>query len=181
MLHKRERLVFQAKDIQRIGGFPKHRYEFLARKFPIPADIESGDGQGTVASYSFSALMDFAIGHQMKRIGLSSAATRKHLDSLRTADRAELMVGWKRLNLFDATKKTPEDATIYIIFHTLKRDDPRVPRLDPLALIFDRGDYVEIECFYREQPGEADLAGSDGFIRINVGLIKARVLERIQT
>ena len=77
---------FQAKEIQERVGISSRRYEYLAVKIPIyPA--EPGTGRGKTHLYDFRGLMEFAVAHQLGRLGLPPAKIRKALMTLTASDR----------------------------------------------------------------------------------------------
>ena len=73
---------FQAKDIQRILGIPKSRYEYLANKLGITPEVEEVMGTGYTHLYSFENLMFFAMGHRLNKLGLGPKSVRRVLGSL---------------------------------------------------------------------------------------------------
>lgn len=73
---------FQAKDIQEILKIPKHRYEYLASKIGISAEVEAAAGQGTVKRFSFKNLVEFAVIDRANSLGLDPKSARGFISFL---------------------------------------------------------------------------------------------------
>jgi DNA-binding transcriptional MerR regulator len=77
---------FQAKDIQIILNIKKVRYEYLASKIGIIPDIEEVEGTGRAHLYSFENLLQFAIAHNANKLGLPLRTVKKLFDYLENYD-----------------------------------------------------------------------------------------------
>jgi DNA-binding transcriptional MerR regulator len=77
---------FQAKDIQLILNIKKVRYEYLASKIGIIPDIEEVEGTGRAHLYSFKNLLQFAIAHNANKLGLPLRTVKKLFDHLENYD-----------------------------------------------------------------------------------------------
>jgi hypothetical protein len=62
--------IFEARDIQKIFGIPKHRYEYIATKIGIIPDVEFVEGRGKSHRYSFKNALEFGIAQILGSMGL---------------------------------------------------------------------------------------------------------------
>lgn len=75
---------FQAKDIQKILGIPKFRYEYLVTKMAITPDVLEVDGQGKSHVYSFKNVLQFAYAHHASRLGFTPKTVKDMLSIMDT-------------------------------------------------------------------------------------------------
>ena len=62
--------TFQQKEIVKILGIKKQRWEYLVSKLQLMAETPA-DGTGTVGLYSWTAIFECAIGHILSMWGFS--------------------------------------------------------------------------------------------------------------
>jgi hypothetical protein len=100
---------FQAKNIQHLLRIKKIRYEYLTSKLNIKPDVEEAEGTGRAHLYSFKNLLQIATAHHANEMGLSLRIVKNLLDDL------ENYKDLVEPELFDAVKNT--SASIYIVYH----------------------------------------------------------------
>ena len=74
--------VIQAKDIQKLVGISKSRYEYLATKIGISPDVKEAEGTGRSHLYSTRNLLQFAFVHHANDLGLTPMASKAMLKAL---------------------------------------------------------------------------------------------------
>jgi hypothetical protein len=79
--------MYRAKDIQKILGIPKFRYEYLAGKMQIRPELEEVEGQGRAHVYSFRNLLEFAFVNVASAMGLSPKNCGRLLAFVRFIDK----------------------------------------------------------------------------------------------
>ena len=180
---------YQAKDVQEIIGIPKHRYEYLASKIGINPDFKSADGQGTVKRYSFNNLLQFAYAHSAGGLGLSPESIRIKLSWLDEFQKkykiyesdAPLSVHFVCIDNFRYYLLTGDALPI-------KREKSIHPMdFTRLAEAFEKikkgvkggdrlVDIIKTKKIYTKQ----GLKFSDGYLTINLGVIRARIINEIE-
>ena len=106
--------TYQAKDIQKILGIPKNRYDYILLRLGVKADIEDAQGLGTgkTSLYSFKALIEFAIASAAIDLGIKPKLILFALDEIKRKDSEE------KWGLFDEKK----DIGLTFHFATKKRN-----------------------------------------------------------
>ena len=185
---------FQAKHIQKIVNIPKHRYEYIASKIGITPEIEEVEKTGQGHRYSFKNLLQFAIVHRANSQGITPKAVKEMLDFL--SNNIEL----QQIGLFYPEK------TIKASLHYADVEGGRIFKLTGpdvenkkgffLGEGFDKvrkmlkemekkSDKIHIPRLTEEiknlmDVSSKDLDDIDGYITINLGVIKDRVLEKLE-
>ncbi len=187
---------FQAKDIQQILEIPKHRYEYIASKIGIKPEIEEVEKTGHVHLYSFKNLLEFAIVNTANNIGIGPKAVKDILIFLSNT-----------FDLQEAELFNPEK-TIAASLHYIDNKDGKVFKLSGSSIseqgrkatYLGKGFDVVKETQKRMSKNEGDvtipglvkayenlmgvslmsLENSDGYITINIGVIKDRILKKIK-
>lgn len=75
-------MEFQAKDIEKMLGITKSRYDYLAWKMGIRPELEEAEGVGQRHLYSLKNVLQFAFAHHASTLGLTPKATRELLEFL---------------------------------------------------------------------------------------------------
>lgn len=175
-------MEFQAKDIQRIVGIPKHRYEYIATRIGIKPDVAEVDGTGRSHVYSFKNLLEFAFAHKGSNLGLSPKLVRAMLKFVSTNPdilKAGIMHPGKR---------------VHISIHVIEIENQRYFKLSgkDLPAKTKRGYFSgqDFEVFtipkidntwlglmaLSQAVGQASWGDmADGYITINLGTIRDRV------
>jgi len=115
-------LEFQAKDIQRIIGIKKYRYEYLASKIGIKPEIEEVEKTGHTHLYSFKNLFEFGIVNVANNLGVGPKASREILNFLSHNPDLE------HAGLFDPKKK------IEVSIHYADTTDGKFSKLSGASL-----------------------------------------------
>jgi len=188
---------FQAKDIQKVVGLPKHRYEYIASKLGITPDVEEVEGTGRSHLYSFKNLLQFAFVHRANKMSITPKTTKRMLGFL--SINPEL----KSIGLFDPKKSTKvslhcvvfadkmyfkisgestskQDAKSFFPVKGFERTFELLEKMKGIA----EGETVTIPGVTDEIKETMQLTGmnledSDGYITINLGSIKDRILKKI--
>jgi hypothetical protein len=226
---------FQAKDIQRIVGISKSRYEYLASKLNIAPEVEEVMGTGYTHLYSFENLMFFAMGHRLNKLGLGPKSVRRVLGRLHSSPYRfkffepfvpSNFVDWKlHLAKLNKAEYIMVDSAILLPWRdsgpnrnplgTLGRKlDKRETALEKLITPENQREYLSklFKTVYGEEQGaslwewylpifnvfgpsaervnafvvdckeskEAFLNQCDGYVTLNVGKIKHRILAEIK-
>lgn len=98
---------FQAKDIQKMFGFKKHRYDYIAKQIGISPDVEEVEGTGHTNLYSFRNACQFGFAHYANLQGLSPRVCR---DMLRLIDQIDA----KEIKIY-GQEDTPFDLFLYFM------------------------------------------------------------------
>jgi len=188
---------FQAKDIQKLVDIKKHRYDYLASKIGIKPEINEVEKTGYHHLYSFKNLLEFAFVHKANNLGVTRKAAKEMLGFL--SDNIEL----KEAGLFDPEKRIKallhyadsNDGKIFKLF------GPSISAQDKKGFFLGEGFDAVKELLKRLENKEneigipgvkeatknltsiaafADLADFDGYITINLGAIKDRILEKLK-
>lgn len=183
---------FQAKDIQRLIGIPKHRYEYLASKIGIKPEIEEVEGTGHVHFYSFKNLLEFAFVHTANDLGLGPKAAKEMLVFLSTN------IELQKAGLFNP------DKTVDLVLHYIDSKDGKLFRLsgkdipeekkkniyvgDGFNKLMERmsnDETMDIPDLFETFKsltalGRLTLSLFDGYVTINLGFIKDRILKNIK-
>lgn len=187
---------FQAKDIQRLIDIPKHRYEYLASKIGIKPEIEEVEKTGHVHLYSFKNLLEFAFVHTANNLGLGPKAVKEMLGFLSN-----------NIDLHEAELFNPEK-TVHVLLHYADSKDGKFFKLSGQSVSEQgkKGGYLGKgfdkvkEAQERMSRGEGDihipglveayknltaltlakLDEFDGYITINLGKIKDRILRKLE-
>lgn len=187
---------FQAKDIQKVVGLPKHRYEYIASKIGIKPDVEEVEGTGKHHLYSFKNLLEFAFVHRANKMSITPKTIKLMLDFLSNDE-------LKDAGFFDP-KKSIKASLHFVIF-----DDKLYYKLSGESLqkqvtkilfpvkgfdkIFEmmgkfksrnKDESITIPGFTDEikklmHLTSMDLEDSDGYVTINLGNIKDRILKKL--
>ena len=72
-------IKFKAKDVQKILGIPKHRYEYIGSKIGIKPSFLEVEGRGRSHLYSFQNVLEFAFAHYCNKLGMGPTVVRKML------------------------------------------------------------------------------------------------------
>jgi len=91
--------TFQAKDIQKILGIPKFRYEYLVTKMNIIPGVLEVDGQGKSHVYSFKNVLQFAYAHHASRLGFTPQTVKSMLKII------DKYPGVEQMEIFDTLAK----------------------------------------------------------------------------
>ena len=188
---------FQAKDIQKLVDINKHRYDYIASKIGIKPEIDEVEKTGYHHLYSFKNLLEFAFVHKANNLGVTRKAAKEMLGFL--SDNIEL----KEAGLFDPEKRIKAllhyaDSNKGKIF---KLFGPSISAQDKKGFFLGEG-FDAINKFLKKSENKeneisiprvtevmksltslstfADLADFDGYITINLGAIKDRVLEQLK-
>ena len=166
---------YQAEDIQRAVGIEKFSYEFLATQIGIEAD-EAGEGQG---HYSFYKLLLFGFAHYASQLGLSPNAVRMMIDFFNNVDKKT------KREIFDPYSIT--NSSLYFIisedrrYYAIRLKDRKGKKKN---ISYCNGAIVK---FYRHainginEVGDIyrDLENTEGFVTINLGLIKRNIISSL--
>lgn len=181
-------MKFRAKDIQKLIDIPKHRYEYLASKIGIPPEVEEVDGSGRSHIYSFKNLLQFAFVHHANMLGLTPRAAREMLTWIEKFEKV------KKYGIFDPNE-TFRFSLHYVggpwtIFIPIVESDPfdfsiRTAELPPPKMY---PEWWELREGEDEHPGiiyELDnlkgwLKEINGYVTINLGSIKKRMLDQLE-
>ena len=188
---------FQAKDIQKLVDIKKHRYDYIASKIGIKPEINEVEKTGYHHRYSFKNLLEFAFVHKANNLGITRKAAKEMLEFL--SNNIEL----KEAGLFDPEKR------IKALLHYADSNDgklfklfgPAISAQDKKGFFLGEG-FDAINKFLKKSinkenkkgllrvteamknltslPTFSDLADFDGYITINLGAIKDRVLEQLK-
>lgn len=196
---------FQAKNIQEIFNVSKSRYEYITSKIGITPGSVEVEGTGRSHLYSFKNLIQFGVAHTASKLGLNprtvkallnffsnsielekiglfnpEIAVRVSIRCLEVDDKKFFYLSGQSVpEQFQNKKYLSEDflkienlgenfLTAFKHFKNGQEVKPRKENIDPgikLALKI-----IRIK----------DLEDSDGYITINLGKIKDRVLETIK-
>jgi len=180
---------FQAKNIQELIGIPKHRYEYIASKMGIIPEIEEVENTGHVHLYSFKNLLEFAFVHTANQLGLGPKAVKEMLGFL--SNNIEL----HEMGLFDPKKTT------HVLLHYADCKDGKFFKLSGQKGEYFGEGFDKVEEMLKEIskkktkiniPGLTDelknlmaLSGAelddfDGYVTLNLGVIKDRILREIK-
>jgi hypothetical protein len=188
---------FQAKDIQKLVDIKKHRYEYIASKIGIKPEIDEVEKTGHVHLYSFKNLLEFAFVHKANDLGVTRKAVKEMLGFLSNN------IALQEAGLFDPEK------TIKALLHYADSNDGKIFKLfgpsisaqDKKGFFLGEGFDAVKELLKRLENKEneigipgvkeatknltsiaafADLADFDGYITINLGAIKDRILEKLK-
>ena len=188
---------FRAKDIQKLLDINKHRYDYLASKIGIKPEINAVEKTGRHHLYSFKNLLEFAFVHKANNLGITRKAAKEMLEFL--SDNIEL----KEAGLFDQKKRTKallhyadsNDGKLFKLFGpSISAQEKKGfflgERFDTINKFLKKSENKENEISI---PGVkkamknltslstfADLADFDGYITINLGAIKDRVLKQLK-
>lgn len=194
---------FQAKDIQYLLHITKIRYEYLTSKLDIKPDVEEVEGTGRAHLYSFKNLLQIAIAHKANKMGLSLRAVKRLFDDLESY-KDEVEPG-----IFDVDKDTSVSiyfayyGEFSIIFirgkdfryypHTaakLREIEEQSKKLtgpdyedDQVYLIGVLTDMtITTEDYFPPDPRSFKkwLEISDGYITINLGTIKEKIISQLE-
>ncbi len=187
---------FQAKDIQRLIDIPKHRYEYLASKIGIKPEIEEVEKTGHVHLYSFKNLLEFAIVNTANNLGIGPKAVKEILRFL--SNNMEL----REAELFNIEKKI--DASLHYTDSKdgkyFKLTGSSISAQGQKAGYFGKGFDKIKEVLKRMSNNEGDidvpgffeehinltvllvmnLGDFDGYITINLGVIKSNLLKKLK-
>ena len=187
---------FQAKDIQNVVDLPKHRYEYIASKIGITPDVKEVEGTGKSHLYSFKNLLQFAIVHRANKLSITPKTAKRMLKFL--SDNFAL----KSAGLFDSGKSIK--ASLHCVFYNdkmyFKISGPSIQKQDAKAIFpakgFDKifemldkmrnmdGDItipgITDEIYKMTHLAGINLEDSDGYITINLGNIKDRILNNLE-
>lgn len=172
---------FQAKDIQNAVGIPKYRYEYLATKIGIKPDIDEVEGTGKSHRYNFKNVVQFAVAHHAGKLGMTPNSIRDLLSYMKESKDPELE------NLYDPNDHLPISIFVF--------DDPKkgkyyIPTynlgesIHDLNLDLDGIEKNKLNHFndaYKNLMSmlNKELAKVNGAILINIGKIKANILEKL--
>jgi hypothetical protein len=151
--------VFQAKDIQKIVDIPKHRYEYISSKIGIKPEYLEVEGTGRSHLYSFKNVLEFAFVHHANKLGLTPKAVN---EMMRFISNNILL---KSTGIFNPGNKT--DVSI----HYSEENNRKIFRIS--GATFDCKVYdglTDLET----------LKNIPGYITINLGLIKDRILKQLE-
>ena len=189
---------FQAKDIQKLVEIPKYRYEYIASKIGIKPEIEEVEKTGHTHLYSFKNLLEFAIVNTANSLGIGPKATREILIFL--SNNLDL----KDAGLFDLEKKIEASIhyadTNYGKFFKLSgasvseqgrkggytgKGFDKTKTGEVLKRLSSHEDNINVPGFVEEYRNLSTLATMsledfDGFITINLGKIKNRLLKKLK-
>jgi hypothetical protein len=187
---------FQAKDIQRLIDIPKHRYEYIASKIGIKPEVEEVEKTGHVHLYSFKNLLEFAFVHTANNLGLGPKAVKELLGFLSND-----------IDLHEAELFNPEKITQVLLHYADSKDGkifrlsgPDVSKQTEKSSYLGKGFDIVKEAQKRMSNGEGDLHipglvkayedlmalsftkldELDGYITINLGVIKDRILKKLK-
>ena len=179
---------FKAKDIRRIIGISKIRYEYLGlKRIGIKPGIEEVRGTGRMHGWDFKNLLQFGYADNANKLGLSPPSVvdllswldeldRKH-DIYNTRIPETLSVHYVNLDGFryflitgKGLQKGENTKAIYPgSFERLKKALEDKDKNDPVTKL------IESKAIYKDE----GLASADGYVTINIGAIKKRILERL--
>jgi hypothetical protein len=179
---------FKAKDIRRIIGISKIRYEYLGlKRIGIKPGIEEVRGTGRVHGWNFKNLLQFGYAHNANKLGLSPRSVVELLSWLDELDEKHdiynthvpesLSVHYVNLDGFryflvtgKGLQKGENTKAIYPgSFERLKKALEDKDKNDPVAKL------IESKAIYKDE----GLALADGYVTINISAIKKRILERL--
>ena len=188
---------FQAKDIQKLIDIPKHRYEYLASKIGIKPEVEEVEKTGHVHLYSFKNLLEFGFVHTANNLGLGPKAVKEMLGFLSNN------IDLHEAGLFNP-KKTTKASLHYADtkdgkFFKLAGQDisEQGKKGGYLGEGFDKFREMQKRMSEKKQ-GDIHISGLtealktltaltvakldelDGYITINLGIIKDRILKNIK-
>ncbi|MBL7177294.1 MAG: hypothetical protein ISS66_15845 [Desulfobacteraceae bacterium] len=186
---------FQAKDIQKFLGIPKHRYEYLISKLGIKPEIYEADETGKVHLYSFKNLLQLAFVNQANKLGLNPRSIKEMLGFL--SNRPELQ----------GTKLFDPESSVDISLHYVENKGKRYFTLSGSSItgqagkgIYPKAGFQIIEKLLNhtkkkdstiETQGLFDeikiiqnllstgLENAECYITLNLGVIKNRILEKV--
>lgn len=187
---------FQAKDIQRLIDIPKHRYEYIASKIGIKPEVEEVEKTGHVHLYSFKNLLEFAFVHTANNLGLGPKAVKELLGFLSND-----------IDLHEAELFNPEKIT-QVLLHYADSKDGKIFRLSgpDVSKQTEKSSYLgkgfdivkEAQKRMSNRKGDLHIPGLvkayedlmalsftkldelDGYITINLGVIKNRILKKLK-
>ena len=187
---------FQAKDIQRLIDIPKHRYEYLASKIGIKPEVEEVEKTGHVHLYSFKNLLEFAFVHTANNLGLGPKAVKELLGFLSND-----------IDLHEAELFNPEKIT-QVLLHYADSKDGKIFRLSgpDVSKQTEKSSYLgegfdivkEAQKRMSNRKGDLHIPGLikayenlmalsflkldefDGYVTINLGVIKDRILKKLK-
>ena len=186
---------FQAKDIQEVVGLPKHRYEYIASKIGITPDVEEVEGTGKSHLYSFKNLLQFAIVHRANKLSITPKTAKLMLNFLSEN------LALESAGLFNSKKSIK--VSLHCVFFNdkmyFKISGPSIQKQDVKAIFPAKGFDKIFEMLekMRSRAGEItipgltdeikklthlagiDLEDSDGYVTINLGNIKDRILKKL--
>jgi hypothetical protein len=187
---------FQAKDIQRLIDIPKHRYEYIASKIGIKPEVEEVEKTGHVHLYSFKNLLEFAFVHTANNLGLGPKAVKELLGFLSN-----------NIDLHEAGLFNPKKTTKASVHYADSKDGKLFKLSGPdISEQGKKGGYLgkgfdkvkEAQKRMSNGEGEIHIPGLikayenltalsflklddfDGYITINLGIIKDRILKNIK-
>ncbi|UCF91694.1 MAG: hypothetical protein JSW39_26050 [Desulfobacterales bacterium] len=175
--------LFKAKDIQKLLGISKIRYEYLLKKLNI-IPHRMARGQGKTHLYSFGNLMSFGFAHYASELGLSS----------RACSEIHMYLGDKCPEVFDYEMKLEPDfafSYIYLEGKTYYRFGKYVMCPEILEE-FESGHanpaervhmYLGQETFLPESEAKdliEKLCRAEAYLNINLGVIKERFLNELR-
>ena len=187
---------FQAKDIQRLIDIPKHRYEYIASKIGIKPEVEEVEKTGHVHLYSFKNLLEFAFVHTANNLGLGPKAVKELLGFLSND-----------IDLHEAELFNPEKIT-QVLLHYADSKDGKIFRLSgpDVSKQTEKSSYLgegfdivkEAQKRMSNRKGDLHIPGLikayenlmalsflkldefDGYVTINLGVIKDRILKKLK-
>lgn len=192
---------FQAKDIQRILKITKIRYEYLTSKIDIKPGVEEVEGTGKAHLYSFKNLLQIAVAHNANKMGLSLRLVKKLLINLENYnDEVEsgIFDHRKDTNLKIYVAYHGEFPIIYIVgggwryyaditgkLRELEEESEKLSGKNYEAFKEHQGFYIDvltdIASVVENFPPDPKvfkiwLDVSDGYVTINLGNIKKRII-----
>jgi len=191
---KGREMEFRAKDIERILGIKKPRYEYIAGRIYIRPEVIEVEGTGRSHIYSFKNLLEFAFAHTANDLGL-------------TPNRVKIMLAFLSRNpdLKDAGLFDPEKKISAALHYAVKEGrgffrlsgtslseqakcgfyaDMGFEKMDEFLKYINNREYnikipmseiEEIESLVFSQ----DLSDVDGYLTVNLGAIKGRIVKKI--
>jgi len=187
---------FQAKDIQGLVGIPKHRYEYIASKIGIKPEVEEVEKTGHTHLYSFKNLLEFAIVNTANKLGIGPKAVKEILAFLSN-----------NIDLQDAELFNIEKIIVASLHYTDTKDGKFFKlsgssisaqgkkggymgkgfekTKEVLEKMSNHENYIDVTGFFEEHINltktlTMNFDDFDGFITINLGKIKDRLLEKLK-
>jgi len=196
---------FQAKDIQHILRITKIRYEYLTSKLGIKPDVEEVEGTGRAHLYSFKNVLQIAVAHNANKMGMSLRIVKSLLDDLESYKdevEPELFDAVKNTRVSIYCAYHGEFPIVYIKgkdFRFYTDVAGKIRELEVESKLLKEEDYqdfkehqdyyiavlTDIASVIEDFPPDPKwlkrwLEISDGYITINFGTIKTKIISHLE-
>lgn len=188
---------FQAKDIQRYVGIAKSRYNYIALRIRINAEIEAVSGTGRINLYSYKNLLEFLFAHHALEAGLTPESTKAMLEAIGVLE-AQQNVGIFKINsssedlkihfiilegnssfLFDS-KTNPKIKNFSVPYQGFKESKKFTKPLKDTPNSITPGWFKKFKDEIKTLSA-VSVDEVDSFVTLNLGLLKKRINKKIGT